>query len=259
MNSNGGIFGMIMTYNCAAFLEHTYTILPKELFDSIIIVDDGSSDDIEAVAKRLGIPFYPHEHGGYGTNLKFGLKKCAELGANVIVEIHGDGQFTSSIPDALARMSEGCDLVLGNRFYDLRQPRKDGMSWIRYIGNSLLSGLGGIVLGIRPQDLFTGFRVYSRRLAECSDFAVSSEDYFFSFEIIAIARFANLRIAHVPARSYYNQAHTSISLWKGFLEIAQTPYTLMLYLLAQMGIRLGIFRSEIRIEKTREVSGHDRL
>ena len=121
------------------------------------------------------------------------------------------------------------------------------MSLIRYLGNSILSGLGGIVLGIRPQDLFTGFRVYSRRLAQCSDFEVTSDDYFFSFEIIAMARFANLKIAHVPARSYYNQAHTSISLWKGFLEIAQTPYTLMLYLLAKIGIRLGIFRSRIRI------------
>lgn len=245
MNDKGGIFGMIMTYNCAAFLEHTYNILPKELFDSIIVVDDGSTDDVEEVAKRLGIPFYPHAHGGYGTNLKFGLKKCTELGANVIVEIHGDGQFTSSIPDALAKMKEGYDLVLGNRFYDLRQPRIDGMSWIRYIGNSLLSGLGGLVLRIRPQDLFTGFRVYSRRLAESSDFRVTSEDYFFSFEIIAMAKYANLKIAHVPARSFYNQAHTSISLWKGFLEIAQTPYTLMLYLLACMGIRLGIFRSKI--------------
>lgn len=244
-DNKSGVFGMIMTYNCGAFLEHTYNILPEELFDRIVIVDDESTDDSELVAKRLGIPFYSHPHGGYGTNLKFGLKKCAELGASVIVEIHGDGQFTSSIPDALVQMRQGADLVLGNRFYDLLQPRRDGMSWIRYLGNSILSGLGGIVLGIKPQDLFTGFRVYSKRLAECSDFAVTSDDYFFSFEIIAMARYANLKIAHVPARSFYNQAHTSISLWKGFLEIAQTPYTLMLYLLAKIGIRLGIFRSRI--------------
>ncbi len=244
-NEKGGIFGMIMTYNCAAFLEHTYRIIPKDLFDQIVIVDDGSNDDIEETAKRLGIPFYPHPHGGYGSNLKFGLKKCTELGATVIVEIHGDGQFASSIPDALECMKQGADLVLGNRFYDLRQPRRDGMSWIRYIGNSLLSGMGGIVLGVKPQDLFTGFRVYSKRLAESSDYSHTSDDYFFSFEIIAMARYANLIVKHVPARSFYDQAHTSISLWKGFLEIAQTPYTLMLYLLAKVGIRLGIFRSRI--------------
>jgi glycosyltransferase involved in cell wall biosynthesis len=246
MSDSKGVFGMIMTYNCGVFLEHTYHILPKERFEQIYVVDDGSTDDTEEVAKRLGIPFYPHEHGGYGTNLKFGLKKGVELGAETIVEIHGDGQFTSSIPSAIEMMKEGYDLVLGNRFYKWRQPFEDGMSLIRYMGNSILSGLGGIVLGIKPQDLFTGFRVYSRRLAECSNFEYSSEDYFFSFEIIAIARFARLKIGHVPARSFYNQAHTSISLWKGFLEIAQTPYTLMLYLLAQIGIRLGVFRSKIK-------------
>lgn len=245
-HAKGGIFGMIMTYNCAAFLEHTYRIIPKDLFDQVIIVDDASSDDTGEVAKLLGIPFYTHPHGGYGGNLKFGLKKCVELGATVIVEIHGDGQFTSSIPAALEEMKNGADLVLGNRFYDLKQPRRDGMSWIRYIGNFILSGLGGIVLGTRPQDLFTGFRVYSSRLAESSDYAHTSDDYFFSFEIITMARYSNLKIRHVPARSFYDQAHTSISLWKGFLEIAQTPYTLMLYLLARTGIQLGIFRSKIK-------------
>lgn len=238
----GGIFGMIMTYNCAAFLEHTYHILPKDMFDAIVVVDDGSEDDVEEVAKRLGIPFYRHEHGGYGTNLKFGLKKCAELGANVIVEIHGDGQFTSSIPTALEHMKQGSDLVLGNRFYDMRQPRIDGMSWIRYIGNSLLSLLGGIVLRIHPQDLFTGFRVYSRKLALAYDYKNTSEDYFFSFEIIVMAKFANLKITHVPARSFYNQAHTSISLKKGLLEILQTPWALIQYLCACIGIRFGIFK-----------------
>jgi glycosyltransferase involved in cell wall biosynthesis len=244
--ANKGVFGMILTYNCAAFLEHTVRIIPKELFEKIIIIDDGSTDDTAEVAARLGVPLYSHAHGGYGSNIKFGLKKCAELGAEIIVEIHGDGQFTSSIPAALEYMRKGCDLVLGNRFYDLRQPRRDGMSFIRYWGNSVLSGLGGIVFGIRPQDLFTGFRVYSRRLALCSDFAHSSDDYFFSFEIIALARYANMRICHVPARSFYNQAHTSISLRKGCLEIAQTPFVLCLYLLAQMGVRLGIFAAKIR-------------
>lgn len=242
-----GVFGMILTYNCAAFLEHTYSILDKSLFEQIVVIDDGSDDDIVEVAKRVGIPVYTHEHGGYGSNLKFGLKKCAELGAEIIVEIHGDGQFTSSIPAALEKMRAGADLVLGNRFYNLRQPRRDGMSWIRYIGNSLLSGLGGIVLRTRPQDLFTGFRVYSRKLALMGNFENTSDDYFFSFEIIVLTRYAGLSIAHVPARSFYNQAHTSISLRKGLLEIVQTPFSLLLYLLACIGIRIGMFKTQKRL------------
>ena len=93
--TNRGVFGIILTYNCAAFLEHTYSVIPKALFDQIIVIDDGSEDDALAVAAKLGIPAYTHEHGGYGSNLKFGLKKAAELGAEFIIEIHGDGQFAS--------------------------------------------------------------------------------------------------------------------------------------------------------------------
>lgn len=242
LQSSKKVFGMILTYNCAPFLEHTYRALPHNLFDTIIVIDDGSTDDVLNVARRLGIMAYTHPHGGYGSNVKFGLKKAAELGADFIIEIHGDGQFVSSIPEALERMYDGYDLVLGNRFYVMLQPLRDGMSFIRYVGNLTLSALGRMVLRINTLDLFTGFRAYSRRLVQLSDFGRTSDDYFFSFEIIALARFANLKIGQVPARCYYNQAHTSINLWKGFLEIGQTPYVLLLYLLARMGLRLGIFR-----------------
>lgn len=241
--NNQKVFGIILTYNCAAFLEHTYNIIPKDIFDSIIVIDDGSEDDILEVSKRIGVPLYAHPHGGYGSNLKFGLQKAVELGADYIIEIHGDGQFASSIPEAIEKMQQGCDLVLGNRFYDMRQPLRDKMSLIRYLGNFSLSTLGRTVMGIKTLDLFTGFRTYSARLVEAVRYANdhSSNDYFYSFEIIALARFANLKICQVPARSFYNQEHTSISLWKGFLEIGQTPYILLLYILARLGIRLGIF------------------
>lgn len=232
---------MIMTYNCADFLEKTLQLLPRDLFDTVIITDDASTDDTLSIAKRLGIPAFTHPHGGYGGNLKFGLQKAVEMGADGVIEIHGDGQFASSIPEAIKKLQEGCDFVLGNRFYELRQPLRDDMSLIRYFGNLILSQLGRMVLGIKPRDLFTGFRAYSRRLVESVDFLRGSDDYFYSFQIIVLSRFANLKICQVPARCFYNQAHTSISLWKGFLEIGQTPFTLLLYLLARAGIRVGIF------------------
>ncbi len=232
---------MIMTYNCADFLEKTLRLLPRELFDTIIIADDASTDNTLEVAKSLGIAAFTHPHGGYGGNLKFGLQKAVAMGADAVIEIHGDGQFVSSIPEAIQKLEQKYDLVLGNRFYKLLQPLKDRMSLVRYFGNLTLSLLGRIVLCIRPTDLFTGFRAYSKRLVESVDFSRGSDDYFYSFEIIALARYAKLKICQVPARCFYNQAHTSISLWKGFLEIGQTPFTLLLYVLARVGIRVGIF------------------
>lgn len=238
---NHGIFAIILTYNCAHFLENTYKVIPKDIFERIIVMDDASSDDTMAVAERLGIEAYTHEHGGYGGNLKFALNKAVELGAEFIVEIHGDGQFASSIPTAIEMHRSGHDMVLGNRYYDMLQPLRDKMSLIRYFGNLTLSSLGKFVLGLDQVDLFTGFRAYSKQLVEKCDWTNTCDDYFFSFEIIVLTRFANLKVGHVPARSFYDQDHTSISLWKGFLEIVQTPYTLLQYLLARMGIRVGIF------------------
>ena len=241
-NNDKKIFGFILTYNCASLLKNAYDQLPKDLFDKIICVDDGSSDDVVRVAESIGIPLFTHEHSGYGGNLKFALKKSIELGADYMVEIHGDGQYDPfSIKLAMSKFDQEYDLVLGNRFFRFTQPLKDGMSLIRYFGNFLLSLMARLVLVLGPPDLFTGFRAYSKHLVETLDFSRGSDDYFFSFEIIAQARYAKLKICHVPARCYYNKEHTSVNLWKGFLEIFQTPYVLILYLLARVGIKIGIF------------------
>jgi glycosyltransferase involved in cell wall biosynthesis len=244
------IFGIILTYNCASFLPEVYARIPKEYFESVICVDDGSSDNIMAVAKELGISAFTHEHKGYGGNLKFALKKAVELGADCMIELHGDGQYDFfSIELAVPKLQKGCDLILGDRFFRFTQPWKDGMSVIRFCGNLTLSTIGRIGLWIRPFDLFPGFRSYSKRFVETIDFANGTDDYFFSFEIIALSRYANLNIDSVPARCYYKGEHTSMNLWKGVLEIFQTPYAVLLFWLAELGIKKGIFRDQRKIAK----------
>ncbi len=243
------LFGVILTYNCAPLLPGAYARVPKELFYAIICSDDGSTDDTTLVAKNLGLQTFINAHSGYGGNIKFALKKAVELGADYIIELHGDGQYDFfSIEPAIQKLINGYDFILGNRFFRLTQPRKDGMSLIRYFGNFLLSRLSKIVLGIEPPDLFTGFRGYSKRFVKTIDFS-KNDDYFFSFEIIAQARYAGLKIGAVPARCYYDKKHTSMHLWKGFLEIFQTPYILILYILAQLGIKRGIFATQKKINK----------
>ena len=180
---------MIMTYNCAGFLEKTLQLLPRELFDTIIISDDASTDNTLEVAKRLGVPAFTHPHGGYGGNLKFGLRKAVAMGADAVIEIHGDGQFVSSIPGAIQMLEQGYDLVLGNRFYTLLQPLKDRMSLIRYLGNLTLSQLGRMILWVKPRDLFTGFRAYSKRLVQSVEVSRGSDHYFFFFFIFFLFPF----------------------------------------------------------------------
>jgi len=242
------VFGFILTYNCASLLPNAYRNFPIHLFDTIIIADDGSTDNTFEIAQQLGVPAFTHPHTGYGGNLKFALKKAVDMGADYMVELHGDGQFdASAAPLAIERLKEGYDFVLGNRFIDILQPLRDGMGLIRYCGNLTLSFMGRVVLGIPHRDFFTGLRAYSKRLVKSVDFTKGTDDYFYSFEIIAQARYVGLSFGHVPTRADYRGEHTSMALWKGVLEIFQTIYTLFIYILAKLGIKIGIFSS---LEKT---------
>ncbi|MDO8558259.1 MAG: glycosyltransferase family 2 protein [bacterium] len=241
--TKGKVVGIIMTYNCAKFIEEVYRRLPKENFDQIICMDDESRDDSVAVAQKLGIPTFTHPHTGYGGNLLFGLRKAVELGGTQMIEIHGDGQYdiALSAPLAIDKLNSGFDFILGNRFYNISQAFKDGMGPIPFCGNVFLSVLARVGTRIPLQDFFPGFRAYSKRFVETLDFSRISNDYFFSFQIIIQAQYHRLRIGHVPTRCDYKREHTSISISKGIWAIFQTSHAIFLYWLALCGIRRGIF------------------
>ncbi|MBI5138668.1 MAG: glycosyltransferase family 2 protein [Candidatus Vogelbacteria bacterium] len=240
------VFGIILTYNCALFLPEVISKIPKEYFDIIIVSDDDSSDNTMDVAKQLGVQAFTHPHTGYGGNLKFGLNKAVEMGADHMIEIHGDGQYDLfSVPLAIPKLNAGVDFILGNRFYKFFQPWKDNMSLIRILGNLTLSTIGRFGLWIKPLDLFPGFRAYSKRFVETIDFANGSDDYFFSFEVIVLAKYAGLVIDSVPARCFYNKGgHSSMNLWKGMLEIYQTPHAVLQYWLALLGWKRTILKNQ---------------
>lgn len=236
------IIGIVMTYNCADLIKATYKSLPKKVYSQVIVVDDGSSDNSVDVAKRLGLNVYTHKHGGYGANIKFGLKKVMELGADYAIEIHGDSQYDQSVgPAAIKKMETGFDFLLGSRFTNFQQAIKDGMPWERYLANLGLSFIDRLVLGVNLTEFHTGFRVYSKRMIEKLNFEGTSDNYLYSFEIICQARFLNLKIGEVPMRCDYKAAHTSISIKKSIIYALGTFRTLAQYILAKMGFKIKIF------------------
>ena len=236
---------VILAYNCANVLENTYHRIPRESVDRIILCDDASTDNTLEVAKRLGIESYTHEHLGYGGNIKYSIRKGIELGAEYIIDLHGDGQYDpSAIPEALEKAREGYDLVLGSRFItDAKQPLRDHMSWARYLANIGLSAIERVVLDLPLTEFHTGFRVYTRHLAETVALENTSDDFLFGFEIIAQARYFNLRIGEIPIRCSYKEEHTSISISKSILYSFQTFRTLTLFTLAKTGFKTELFQS----------------
>ncbi len=238
--------GIILSWNCAPWIKAIYDRLPKESFDEIILADDGSTDDSMAIARGLGIKSFTHAHSGYGGNIKFGLQKALELGADYMVEIHGDDQYDPSfIPRALEVMHEDADFLLGSRFVDMWQPLRDKMPIERYLANIGLSFIDRIVLQVPLTEFHTGFRVYSRKLVETVDFTHTSNTHRFSFQIIAQARFCNLRIKEIPIRCDYKEAHTSISIKESILYSFSTFGTLFSYILARLGIPRKLFRCKV--------------
>lgn len=232
-----------MTYNCADLVQETHRNLPQGVFDDLIIVDDGSKDNITEVALKIGVPLFVHEHKGYGGNLRYGLQKALEMGAEYMVEIHGDGQFDQSLAGLATEtmQKEDLDFLIGSRFTNLRQPLRDGMPWPRYLANIGLSFIERQVLGIPWTEFHPGFRVYRRRFIEKIGLAKGADDYLYSFQIIALAAYFKARCGEIPVRADYHKAHTSVNYrraaWNSFQEMG----VLILYILRKLGIKTQLF------------------
>lgn len=227
-----------MTYNCAHLLPKAYDNIPKSLVHDIIVVDDGSKDDAAAAAKSLGLAFFRNtENLGYGGNLKVGLRRALERGAQYVVEIHGDGQFDSSaIHEAMPLIKSGVDFILGSRFVTPRRALENGMPLARFLANRGLSAVDRLVLGLPLTEFHSGFRVYSRRLLENVPWERNSDDYLFSFQIIAQAAYAGYQVGEVPVEADYIGDHTSVSLRGAARYAFETMGVLGQFLLARCGL-----------------------
>lgn len=238
------VFGVLMTYNCEQFVQKAIDQIPKDEFSGVICTDDGSTDNTVEIIKQNNIKFIENTHSGYGKNLYNGMKKAFELGATHVVELHGDSQYDfSHVREMKKKFNEGYDLILGNRFFDYKQPLRDGMPLYIYFGNIFLTILGRIGLGIKNDDLFQGFRGYSLNLFEKLDISNYHNDYRFSFDIIAQSHYIKLKICSVPTRCDYKSDHTTMPLTRAIPCIIHTLKTGFLYRLAKMGKKLSIFKN----------------
>lgn len=242
--NNKKVIGIILAYKCAHFLEDLQKKLPMDVFDEVFITNDESGDNTEEVAKRLGIKCFSHPQLGYGGNMKYGMKKALELGADYMVEIHGDGQYdTAFIRPAIEKIKENdkYGLVIGSRFVDIRQPLRDKMPLIRYFANLTLTFIDRLVLGVRATELHTGARVYSKETIQGVNLTHTSNDFLFSFEIIAQIAYKKFKIGEVPARGLYMKEHSSISIKRSFVYAFATFGVLFYYILAKLGFKTALF------------------
>jgi len=242
MNAAPKIAAMILAYNVAPMLPRTVERIPDGVFDRIFLTDDGSTDDTREAAEALGLEVIGHTpNRGYGGNVKQGFRHAFAAGADFVVEIHGDGaQFDPAATFvAMPLMRNGADLILGSRLQNKRQALRNGMSMVRFLANLGLSAVDRIVTGLPLTEFHTGFRIYSRRLYETLPWQDNSDDYLFSFEIIAQAAYFGLDVREVPVQADYNADHTSISLGRSVKYAVTHLGTLRDLALARAGVANG--------------------
>jgi glycosyltransferase involved in cell wall biosynthesis len=200
-------------YNAAKTLRMTYTELPHDKVDLVILVDDGSSDETAAIARELGLELFVHNRNyGYGANQKTCYREALRAGASIVVMVHPDYQYDPTlVPDVIRPIQEGrADVVLGSRLLG-GNPMAQGMPWWKFIANRFLTWLENVVFGLRLAEYHTGYRAFRREALENVNFEMNSDAFIFDQEIIAQLVAVRARITEVPVPTRYFPEASSAS------------------------------------------------
>lgn len=200
-------------YNAAKTLEMTYNEIPKDIVDEVILVDDASRDDTAVKAKDLDIHTIIHaENRGYGGNQKTCYREALSKGADVVVMVHPDYQYSPRLITAMASMvvSGHYDVVLGSRVLG-GKALKGGMPLYKYIANRFLTLAENLALGVKLSEYHTGFRAFSRTVLETLPLEENSDDFVFDNEMLAQAVYFGFRIGEISCPTRYFEDASSIN------------------------------------------------
>jgi len=212
---NGHRIGVVLpAYNAAATLARTVAELDESVIDEIVLVDDASTDQTVSVALELGLEPIRHEQNlGYGGNQKTCYRRVLELGADIIVMVHPDYQYSPLLVPAMASMIAygEYDLVLGSRILAQNSVAR-GMPRYKYVANRFLTLVENIFLQQKLSEYHTGLRAFSSTLLAQLPFERNSDDFVFDNQILAQAIAAGARIGEVSCPTRYATDSSSINL-----------------------------------------------
>jgi len=220
-------------YNAARTLRLTYRDMPRDLVDTVILVDDGSSDETLQIARELGLEVFIHNRNyGYGANQKSCYREALRLGADIVVMLHPDYQYDPTLlPEMIAPLQqERADVVFGSRLMGIN-PVKQGMPWWKFAGNRFLTRFENWVFGLQLSEYHTGYRAYSRRALQSVNFEMNSDAFIFDQEIVAQFVCLRQRIVEIPVPTRYFAEASSISFWNSTLYGLSILWLLFRYLL----------------------------
>lgn len=233
MKNKFKVIVVMPAYNAAKTIESTYRDIPAGVVDQIIVVDDASTDATEEVAKKLGLTYIRHrENRGYGANQKTCYREALKRGADIVVMIHPDYQYDSSLTDELVRpIREGrFDIMFGSRIRTRKEALDGGMPVIKYIINRVVSLLENLILGVNFTEHMSGFRAYSKKVLETLPIATFSDDFVFDQEFMISAIAYGFKVAEYPVPVRYFHEASSIGFVRGGKFLVEIGVTLLWFL-----------------------------
>jgi len=209
------VVAVLPAYNAALTLEKTYREIPFDLVDEVILCDDASKDNTSALAKKLGIEHViVHEQNkGYGGNQKSLYNKALDVGADIVIMLHPDYQYTPKLIPSMVNII-GEDLypvVLGSRILG-KGALKGGMPVYKYIANRFLTLTQNLLVNYKLSEYHTGYRAFSREVLETINFNANNDDFVFDNEMLSQIIFAKFDIGEVTCPTKYFEEASSINL-----------------------------------------------
>ena len=233
MFQNQKIVVVMPAYNAALTLERTVSEIPMDLVDEIVVTDDASSDATVDEARRLGLRTVEHvRNRGYGGNQKTCYQEALRLGADVVVMLHPDYQYTPKlIPSMVGLLTYGpYDVVLGSRILGGGALR-GGMPRYKYVANRFLTATQNLLSGAKLSEYHTGYRAFTRRVLEELPLLENSDDFVFDNQMLAQIIYRGFQIGEISCPTAYFEEASSINFSRSVtygLGVLQTSAQLFL-------------------------------
>lgn len=205
---------VLPAFNAEKTLENTYREIPFDVVDDVILVDDKSQDATVQKAKDLGIDniFLHEKNRGYGANQKTCYDEALKLGADIVVMLHPDYQYTPTlIPSMVELIAHNIySVVLGSRILG-NGALKGGMPIYKYVFNRILTLIQNLLIGAKLSEYHTGFRAYSKEVLENINYSNNSNDFVFDNQVLAQIHYKKFKIAEITCPTKYDDQSSSIN------------------------------------------------
>lgn len=246
---NNKVLTVIMpAYNAEKTLEQTYSEIPLDIVDHVVLVDDSSDDKTKELAKSLGIKTYYHvANMGYGANQKSCYKVAIDLKSDIVIMLHPDYQYSPKLIRAMASLiADGVyEVVMGSRILG-KGTLAGGMPIYKYVSNRVLTFIQNILINQKLSEYHSGYRAFSANALKSIPIDENSDDFIFDNQVLVQLHYKKFDIAEITCPTKYFDEASSINFIRSLKYGTLCIWTSLLYLMHNIGlINSKLFKKDV--------------